>query len=209
MEANIPIINAIFAAIKPINANTIIIMASNPLDILTLHAQEISGLPRTQVFGTGTFLDTLRLRNIIAQKLTLAPQSVDACIVGEHGDLQCAAWSCATIAGVPIAQCNGIQKKDLELMAQEVKNKAYEIIACKGATYYGIATCIATMCESIIFDQKTIMPLSVYSQEYKICFSMPAVLGENGIEKIIPIPLNSDEKKQLNESAHQLHKLAK
>ena len=94
-------------------------------------------------------------------------------------------------------------------IAQQVKNKAYEIIQCKGSTSFGIAACVATMCESILFNQKIVMPLSTYVEEYKICFSMPAVLGENGIEKILSIPLNNEEQKKLSNSAEQLYSLLK
>ena len=207
LNTNKSIISDIFTAIKPINPQAIIIMVSNPLDALTTLAQSLSGLPRNQVFGTGTFLDTLRLRGIIAQQVGVAATSVNAYVIGEHGDSQCVAWSSADIAGTPIAEFPGIKKEDLDLLAQQAKNKAYEIIACKGSTSFGIATCTAAICEAIIFNQKIIMPLSTYIEEYKICLSMPAILGENGIEKILTIPLNNDEQKQLTNSAQQLRSL--
>jgi L-lactate dehydrogenase len=207
LTANLPIIDAIFAAIKPINKNALIIVVTNPLDLLTLHVQNITGLPRNQIFGTGTFLDTLRLREILAAKINVSAQSVDAYIIGEHGDTQFAAWSAGTIAGNPIIDFPGIQKTDLELIAQEVKNKAYEIISCKGATYYGIASCVARICKAIIFDQKIVLPLSTYNEQFKLCLSMPAVLGENGIETVVPIPLNDEEQKKLDYSASELRKL--
>jgi L-lactate dehydrogenase len=207
LKANTLIIADIFTSIKPINPQAIIIMVTNPLDPLTMFAQQVSSLPRNQVFGTGTFLDTLRLHGIIADKLNIAPSSVNAYVIGEHGDSQCVAWSSAEIAGTPIMKFPGIATKDLDFIAQQVKDKAYEIIQCKGSTSFGIAACVAAMCEAIIFDQKTIMPLSTYIPEYEICLSMPAVLGENGIEKILPMPLNSDEQKKLTDSAQQLHKL--
>lgn len=99
------------------------------------------------------------------------------------------------------------RKKDLALIAQQAKDKAYEIIACKGSTSFGIAACVAAICEAIIFNQNIIMPLSTYIPEYDTVFSMPAVLGENGIQKIISIPLNNDEQKQLENSAQQLRNL--
>lgn len=207
LTANKPIISSIFASIKPLNPQAIIIMVTNPLDSLTSLAQSLSGLPHNQVFGTGTFLDTLRLRGIIAQKVHLATSSINAYVIGEHGDLQCAAWSSAEIAGTPIAQFPGIQKTDLAMMAQQVKDKAYEIIACKGSTSFGIAACVAAICEAIVFDQKLVMPLSTYIEKYDTCLSMPVVLGENGIEKILPMPLNDDEQKQLTNSAQQLRDL--
>jgi L-lactate dehydrogenase len=207
LKINKSIITDIFTAIKPINPQAIIIMVTNPVDSLTALAQSLSDLPHNQVFGTGTFLDTLRLRGIIAQKTNVSAASVNAYVIGEHGDSQCAAWSSAEIAGTPIAQFPGIKKEDFENLAQQVKNKAYEIIACKGSTSFGIAACVASMCEAIIFDQKIVMPLSTHIPEYNTCLSMPAVLGENGIERLLPIPLNNDEQKKLSDSAQQLRDL--
>lgn len=209
LAANKKIITDVFTAIKPINPQAIIIMVTNPLDILTALAQSISGLPTNQVFGTGTYLDTLRLRGIIAEKTNVSKNSVHAYVIGEHGDSQCVAWSSAEIAGTPIAQFPGIKKEDFESIAQQVKNIAYDIIECKGSTHFGIAACVAAICEAIIFDQKLVMPLSTYIQEYNAVFSMPVILGENGIEKILPIPLNDDEQKKLKISAEQLRKLGK
>lgn len=207
LETNKAIIADIFTAIKPINSQAIVIMVTNPLDPLTLLAQSLSGLPYNQVFGTGTFLDALRLHGIIAQKINIAPKSINAYILGEHGDSQFVAWSSAEIAGIPIADYQGIEKKDLEQFAQQVKDKAYDIIACKGSTSFGIATCIATMCEAIIFNQKIIIPLSTYIKEHKIYLSMPAVLGENGIEDILTIPLNDNEQQKLIYCVQQLQNL--
>jgi L-lactate dehydrogenase len=179
-------------------------MVTNPLDQLTALAQSLSGLPHNQVFGTGTFLDTLRLRSIIAEKLHIAQESIHAYVIGEHGDSQCAVWSSAEIAGTPLTKFPGLEKKDFALMAQQVQDKAYEIISCKGSTYFGIATCVAKICSIIIADQKMIIPLSTYVAEYDCCLSMPAVLGKNGIEKIVPIALNDEEQKKLAASAEQL-----
>ncbi|HSC25483.1 MAG TPA: L-lactate dehydrogenase [Candidatus Babeliales bacterium] len=204
LTANKPIIDLIFNAIKPINSQAIIIIVTNPLDILTYYAQTISGLPKNQLFGTGTFLDTLRLRGIISEKAHVSKESINAYVLGEHGDSQFVAWSSATISGIPINMFPDIDTQNFSFIEQKVKNIAYEIISCKGATYFGIATCVAIMCEAIVFNQQLVMPLSVYSEKYKVCLSLPAVLGENGIEKVLPLPLNDSEQEQLDNSAHQL-----
>jgi L-lactate dehydrogenase len=204
LAANTKIISDIFTAIKPINPAAIVIMVTNPLDALTMLAQSLAELPRNQIFGSGTFLDTMRLRGIIADKLNIARTSVHAYVIGEHGDSQIVAWSCAEIAGTPIEQFPGVEQKDFEVIAQEVKNIAYNIIACKGSTHFGIAACVAHICQAIIFNQKVIIPLSTYIEEYDTVFSMPCVLGENGIEKIISIPLNESEEKKLKISAQEL-----
>ncbi len=202
---NKAIIANIFTSIKPINPQAIVIMVTNPLDPLTMLAQKLSGLPAHQVFGTGTFLDTLRLRGLIAQKTDVAAESINAYVIGEHGDSQCAVWSSADIAGTSITQFPGMHQKDLDLIAQQAKDKAYEIIQCKGSTAFGIAACVAKICEAIIFNQKIVIPLSIYIEEYKTCLSMPVILGENGIEKILSIPLNDNEQKTLTDAAQQLH----
>jgi L-lactate dehydrogenase len=206
LAINKKIITDVFTSIKPINPAAIIIVVTNPLDALTALAQSVSGLPRAQVFGAGTFLDTLRLRGIIAEKTGVARSSVHAYVIGEHGDAQCVAWSSAEIAGTPIAQFSGMDEQNREAIAQQVKDTAYEIIACKGSTHFGIATCIARICEAIIFDQKIVMPLSTYREEYDTVFSMPVVLGEKGIEKMLSIPLNDEERKKLELSVQALKK---
>lgn len=207
LEDNKKIFDSIFTAVTPINPEAIIIVVTNPLDLMTYYAQSLSGLPHAQVFGSGTYLDTLRLRGIVGQKIGAASSSIHAYMLGEHGDDQFASWSSARIAGIPLTTFPGIEKKDLILMEEEVKNKAYEVIACKGSTFFGIAACGATICESIIFDQKEIMPLSTYIQEYDMYLSLPAILGEKGIEKVLPIPLNNDEQKKLDTSAQKLKSL--
>jgi L-lactate dehydrogenase len=204
LATNKKIISDIFTLITPISKAAIVIMITNPVDVLTAFAQSISGLPHNQIFGTGTFLDTLRLRGIIAEKTNIAKSSINAYVIGEHGDSQVVAWSTAEIAGTPVAQFPGIQQKDLAGIAQQVKDTAYEIIKCKGSTHFGIAACIATLCQAIIGDQKIIVPVSTYIAEYDAVLSMPAIIGEKGIEKILSIPLNDDEKTKLKNSAEQL-----
>ncbi len=207
LSSNKKIVADIFTTIKPINPAAVIIMVTNPVDPLTALAQSISGLPVHQVFGTGTFLDTLRLHGSIADKFNIARESIHAYIIGEHGDSQCVAWSSAEIAGTPLAQFPDMHEENLEAIAQKVKNIAYDIIACKGSTHFGIASCVARICNAIVFDQKLIMPLSTYIKNYDVVFSMPVVVGESGIEKIIPIPLNDNEQKNLEMSAEQLKTL--
>lgn len=207
LKTNKKIITDLFATIKPINSEALIIMVTNPLDPLTALAQSLSGLSRNQVFGTGTFLDTLRVRGIIAEKTNIARESIHAYVIGEHGDSQIVAWSSAEIAGTPLTQCEGLREQDFEMIAQQAKDVAYDIIACKGSTHFGIATCVAYICQAIVFDQKLVMPLSTYIPEYDAVFSMPVILGERGIEKILSIPLDDTEHKKLQQSAQQLRKL--
>ena len=204
VDTNKKIIATIIQEITPLQKEAIIIMVTNPVDLLTLHAQHLAGLPRNQVFGSGTFLDTQRLRGILAQELNIAEQSIHAYILGEHGQTQFPAWSCARIAGIPLLDFPQFDQKKMALIAQQTRDKVQEIIACKQATYYGIATCVTAICQTIIFDQKRVTPLSVYIERFKVCLSLPTVLGENGIEQILEPPLDKDEQEKLAYSAEQL-----
>ncbi|MCL4361485.1 L-lactate dehydrogenase [Candidatus Dependentiae bacterium] len=204
LETNNKIIKNVISEMKPLNPELIIIMVTNPVDIMTYVAQKISGLPKNQIFGSGTLLDTQRLRGLIGQKINVAQQSIHLYTLGEHGDTQFVAWSSGTIAGVPILEFPNLNKIELQKMAQDAKNKAYDIIQCKGSTAFGIASCISAYCQNIIFDTKRITPVSCYLEEFDICMSMPAVLGQEGIEQILIPKLNDEEKKLFKKSADVL-----
>lgn len=204
LKTNKAVIKSIIDGVGAINPHAIIIMASNPLDILTLWAQGLAKLPRTQIFGTGTFLDSLRLRESIAQKTNVSVKSVHAYILGEHGDTQFAAWSLAHIDGMPVSQFPQLTKPILDQYAQEARDKAYQIISCKDATYYGIASCVSKMCQAILFDQKIVLPLSVYHEKHKVCLSMPSVLGAQGIERQLDVELTPEEEAMLEKSAQAI-----
>lgn len=201
LKTNHTIITGIMHDMQPINKNAVLLIVTNPVDLMTLCAQEHAGLPVNQVFGSGTFLDSTRLQLAIANAVGVAEESVQAYILGEHGDSQFPAWSSAQISGIPLLKFPGITQADLEKIAKQTKNKVYEIILCKGSTFFGIATCVAALCESIIFNQKKVFTLSVFNQAFGVCLSVPAVLGERGIEKVLPIPLNNEEQKQFALSA--------
>jgi L-lactate dehydrogenase len=204
---NREIITSVMKAITPINPETIVIMVTNPVDVMTLHAQSIANIPRNQIIGSGTMLDSQRVNVMLADKLFVSERSINAYILGEHGDTQFPAWSCAFIGCVPLLEYPGINRKDLDTIAQDVKNKAYEIIKCKGATFFGVAACVAALCECILFNQHLIVPVSTYIEELKVCLSMPVVLGRRGVEGHIPISLNDEEKKLLHKTVERLREL--
>ncbi len=204
VTTNKQIILSIINNLKPFKQDTIIIVVTNPVDALTYFVQQASGLAEGHVFGTGTFLDSQRVRGAIAEKLGIAEESIHAYILGEHGDSQVAAWSSARIAGVPVLDFQGITQQDLDAFAQDTRTKVYEIIKCKGATFFGIAACVAALCEDIIFDQKRIAPVSVFNKKFDVCFSFPAVIGCHGVEQVIPVILNDAEEKQLLLSAQSI-----
>ncbi|MDO8509877.1 MAG: L-lactate dehydrogenase [bacterium] len=204
VNKNREIIKSIFKSIGKIKSTTIVMMVSNPVDIMTHVAQEVSGLPLNQVFGTGTALDTARLHTDIGHKLGIYAQNVDGYVMGEHGNSEFIAWSTVSVGGVAVKDL-GISTKEEEILEGIVRNAAYEIINRKGATFYGIAVTVADIVEAILFNQHKILPLSVRVENYlgvsDICIGVPAVLGRNGIEKVWPLELTSEEKKKFQKSA--------
>jgi len=209
LAINKKVVTSIVQSLKPINPNSIILVVTNPVDIMTYYAQQVSDLPKNQIIGTGTFLDTQRIRRLVSQKLEIADQSVHAYSLGEHGDTQFVAWSSASIAGKPILEFPQINKNMLDTFLQKAREKAYEIIKCKGATFFGIAACVTAICENILFDRNYVLPLSTHIQEFDVCMSMPVVLGQHGIKKIIKINLNQDEQKLLKISGEKLRNIIK
>ncbi len=204
ININQKIIADIINQMVPINPKAVIIMISNPVDIMTLCAQKLANLPLNQVFGSGTYLDTQRLRGLISEKLGISQHSIDAYILGEHGDSQFAVWSSAQIAGTPLKDFCGMCPEELDRLAYAAKQKGLDIITLKTATCYGIASCVADLCESILFNQKRVFPISCFHEELGVCLSMPAVIGENGIEQVLSVPLDEKEKAKLENSAKQL-----
>lgn len=204
LQTNHKVIGSIVEGMKPFKKDAIIIVVTNPVDILTRYVQEISGLPRTQVFGSGTFLDTQRLRGFIGKRLDINPSSIHAYVLGEHGDSQFVAWSTAHIGGAPVAQFTELPQAELEAIAVKARRKAYEIIECKGFTSFSVAACVATYCYDILADAKRVVPVSCFIDSLGVCLSMPAVLGRNGIQEVMQEPLNTQEQKQLAASAEVL-----
>ncbi len=198
LQTNQKLVADIIAQMQPINKQAIIIVVTNPVDVITRLVQKTSGLSRNQVFGSGTMLDTQRLRALVGQKLGVAQQSIHLYIVGEHGDTQFLVRSHADIAGVPLSEY--IAQEELEEMVRKAKAKAYEIIACKGSTAFGVASCVAAYCQNIVLDTKRIAPVSCYLESYDVCLSMPAVLGCQGVEKILIPELDEREQKDLEKS---------
>ncbi len=205
LEANKEIMKSILHELRGLNPAAILMIVTNPLDSLTYYAQQWSELPRDQIFGTGTFLDSQRLKHLISSFAGVAVQSVEAFVLGEHGDSQIVAWSTTRIAGTPVEN-HGITQAMKHELALVVKSEAYEIIKAKGATFYGIAACVAQLCEMIIYDSKHVVPVSWYHERYKVCMSLPVVIGKLGVEKVLSCSLNEEEVQGLEQSADLLRK---
>ena len=216
VKHNIDIFNSIIPEIKKREYKGILLIVSNPVDILTTVAIKLSGLPEKRVIGSGTVLDTARLKYELGNHLNVDSRSIHAFIIGEHGDSEIAAWSSANVSGIPLqkfCEMRGYSNHDNEMqkIAENVKNSAYEIIKRKKATYYGVAMAVKRICEAIVRDEKSIMPISsIMHGEYGIddvALSMPAIIGKDGIETHVPIQLSEDEIKNLQKSANTLQNI--
>lgn len=210
VKKNIKIFESIIPEISKRDFKGIMLIVANPVDILTHAAIKLSGLPENRVIGSGTVLDTARLKCEIGDHLNVDSRSVHAFIIGEHGDSEIAAWSCANVSGIPLNDFCEMRghfdhKRATEKIASDVKNSAYEIISRKKATNYGIAMSVKRICEAIVRDEKSILPVSAMMHgEYgikDIVLSMPAIVGKNGFETHVPIALNREEIEKLNKSA--------
>ena len=216
IKKNAAIMKSIVGEIKKRDFGGILLIVSNPVDILTLIALKESGYPSNRVIGSGTVLDTGRFKYLLGEHLDVDSRSVHAFIIGEHGDSELAAWSSATVSGVPIntfCEMRGHFNHDeaTERIAENVKNSAYEIIAKKKATYFGVAMAVRRICEAIIRDEKSILPVSnLMHGEFgisDISLSMPAIVGAHGVENRIPITLDEEETEKLQSSAGTLKKI--
>jgi L-lactate dehydrogenase len=197
---NKEILKSIVEQLKPINPSAIIIVVSNPVDVMTYYTQELSGLPQNQVFGTGTGLDTARLRTEIGLELGVNPQSVDGFVLGEHGESEFVAWSTVNIGGVSIKE--KLSEDKMLTIAQRVKDDAKNIIERKGATFYGIAAVTVDIVESIILNQDKVLPVSIRMND--VCLGWPAVVGREGIKSIWNLELNEKEKEEFQKSAETI-----
>lgn len=213
VNKNVGIFRSIIPQIRQAGFEGILLIVSNPVDILTYAAIKLSGLPESRVIGSGTVLDSARLQEALGNHLGVDPRDVEAYIIGEHGDSELAVWSSADVAGVPLKDfCEMRGHYDHEAaerrIAEEVKNAAYEIIRRKHATYYGIAMSVARLCAAIMRDEKCILPVSsLMVGEYglsDIAISMPTIIGRDGIECRVPISLSDTELAELQRSAAAL-----
>ena len=213
VQKNVDIFKTIIPQIAKRNYKGILLIVSNPVDVLTYAALKLSGLPENRVIGSGTVLDTARFREILGNHLGVDARSVHAFIIGEHGDSEIAVWSTANVAGVPIhkfCELRGYHNHETAMkeIADGVKNAAYEIISRKKATYYGIAMAVKRICECIVRDEKSVLPVSNMMHGAfgidDMTLSMPAVVGRNGVEVQMPITLSAQETEALQKSAEIL-----
>lgn len=216
VQKNAGIMRSIIREIKRVNCAGILLIVSNPVDILTQVALEESGFPKERVIGSGTVLDTARLKYLVSGKLDVDSRNVHAFIIGEHGDSELAVWSCANVYGIDLEEFAALRgfssfEKEKDEIYHAVRDSAYEIIERKGATYYGIGMAATRIAEAIVRDSHTVAPVSVsLNGEYGLsglCLSIPTVIGNRGAEQILEIHLSEDEMEKLRRSAEELKKV--
>ncbi|MCI9491801.1 MAG: L-lactate dehydrogenase [Lachnospiraceae bacterium] len=213
VNKNVAVYQSIIPEISKRGFEGILLVVSNPVDILTYAAVKIGGFPERKVIGSGTVLDTARLKYALSEHLRVDSRSIHAFIIGEHGDSEIAAWSSANVSGIPLDDFCEMRghfnhEEAMDQIAEKVKDSAYEIISKKHATYYGIAMAVRRICECIVRDEKSILPISSiqhgnYGME-GLALSMPAVVGLHGVENHVPISLDEEEEALLKQSAGTL-----
>lgn len=213
VHKNVAIFRSIIPELKKKDYQGILVIVSNPVDILTLAALRMSGFPENRVFGSGTVLDTARLKTELGRHLSVDSRSVHSFILGEHGDSEIVAWSSANVSGVPLSdfcEMRGFHQHEeaMQRIAESVKNSAYEIIEKKHATYYGIAMSVVRICRAVVMNERSILPVSsMMHGEYGVeglALSMPAVVGADGVETRVPVVLSVPEQEALRASAEAL-----
>jgi L-lactate dehydrogenase len=213
LEKNATVFEDIMAKLNTINKEAVIIIATNPVDILTQLSSTLLGEGSGRVIGSGTILDTARFRTLLGSHYNVDPRSVHAYIVGEHGDSELALWSTADIGGVPLkeftgANGQGYDEKKLNAILEQTRNAAYEIIKRKKASYYAIGLGLLSVVEAVLRDQHTVMTVSsLLTGQYGvsgIANSLPSIVGRNGIESVLEVPMNAEERQKFQASSQIL-----
>ncbi len=187
----------------------VVLVAANPVDLMTMVALEGAGLPACRVIGTGTLLDSSRLRASLAAQLDVASGTVEALVLGEHGDSEVALFSSARIGGMPLADFSPASRGlDRHAIGSTVRDAGYDIIAGKGYTSFGVATAIVRICEAIVRDERTILPVSSRQDGPPglrgVCMSMPSIIGAAGVERVLVPAMSDEEAAGLAASAEKL-----
>lgn len=202
LQQNAKIFKDMIARIMKSGFKGIFIVVSNPMDVLTYLVYRYSGLPANQVIGSGTILDTARLRYRISEKLEVSPQSIHAYQIGEHGDSEFTLWSSANFGGQPLKRF--LTPAEMQEIEKYVRNEAYDIIKKKGATYYGIGACVASLINCIIDDERRVLPVSVHDHYSDTYYGFPAVIGHSGVIGILGPRLTEAEGVKLQTSINTI-----
>ena len=211
--ANADICRKMVPRLVELAPGAVLLLVTNPLDVITHVAWKLSGLPAKRVFGSGTVLDSSRFRYLIAKRLKVAVQNVHAYIAGEHGDSEIPLWSSATVGNVPLHEWavpghGKMTVRDRTEIFQNVKNAAYQIIQGKGATNYAIGLATARILEAVLHDENRILPVSSLLEDYDgisdVCLSVPCIVNRGGVDSVLMVPMNEAEKAGLRNSAETI-----
>jgi len=209
-QGNFEIMKTVIPKITKYNKNCILVVVTNPLDVMTYAVLKLSGFPKNRVLGSGTSLDTARLRFLLAGHLHIDPRNVHAYIIGEHGDSEVPVWSLANVAGIKLRDyclaCKvPFSEREFDNPFLKVKNAGYEIIKRKGRTNYGVALAVTRVVRSILRNENSVLTVSTLLEDYHgvndVCLSVPAVVNRKGIKEIIKLPLDQKEKDKFKKSA--------
>ena len=211
LHRNVEVFRGMIERITEVNKDCILLVVTNPVDIMTYVTLKLSGFPAERVIGSGTVLDTARLKYLVGQRLGVDSRNVHSFIIGEHGDSELAVWSSANVSGIDLSdycKMTGVGTDELYPLFESVRDSAYSIIRDKGATYYGIAQSTKRIVEAIVSDEDTILPVSTFVTGHYgidgITLSVPAIIGRGGIKKVLDIPLDGDEQRRLMLSAETI-----
>ena len=214
LKNNYNVFKSIIAPIVSSGFNGVFLVASNPVDIMTQVVYSLSGFPSGRVLGSGTTLDSARLRHMMSDYFKINPRNVHAYVIGEHGDSEFVAWSNAYISVKSLNQLesdNPTLIRDMENIAENVRLSAYEIIKAKNATYYGIGMVLARLTRAILFDENSVFTVSAYLKgEYNnkgIDIGVPSIVNRNGVREILEIPLTDEEMQKFNTSAQIINEM--
>lgn len=198
IHKNSKIFKSIVDSVMKSGFDGIFLVATNPLDVMTYLTYKYSGLQHNRVLGTGTTLDTARLKYLISEKVGVSPKDIHAYVMGEHGDSEFIPWSNANIA---LKSINAYLTNDEKIQIEnDVRNSAYEIINRKGATYYGIGMCLVRITDAILSDENVILSVSAYDKENGIYISTPAIVNSSGVKEKIFVPFNKEEAEKIKNS---------
>ncbi len=215
-ETNVAICRKLIPELLRVAPNAILLMVTNPVDVLTYATLKLSGLDHSRVLGSGTVLDSSRFRFLLAQQCQVAVQNVHAYIAGEHGDSEIPLWSSASIGNIPLRDWDRprcLTDRERTAIFESVRTSADRVIAGKGATNYAVGLAVSSILQGILWDEGRVLPVSSLLNDYRglsdVCLSMPSIVNRRGVDSILQVPLSKQEENGLRASADAIRKVAR
>ncbi|MDP5273011.1 L-lactate dehydrogenase [Chengkuizengella axinellae] len=204
LKKNVMIFDSIIENVTKYNKHGILLIASNPVDIMSYFSWKKSGFPKNRVIGSGTLLDSSRFKYLIGEKMNVDPRSIHAKIIGEHGDSEVPVWSLANFAGMPLS----LTEDDKKEIFENTRDAAYQIIQAKGSTYYAIALALDRICTAILRDESAVLNVSTYIDDYQgvsdVYIGIPCIVDQSGVREVVPISLTEEEQGNFQQSAQKM-----